>query len=312
MNIEKRLISVNFTKGGNKKLGVCIHTMVGSLLGTDSHFKNPASQVSSHYGVGLDDFRVFQWVEEADQAWAQGTVDRPTAQIVLDRPGINPNTYLISIECADNSNPAGADRSKQYPKLIELVADICKRNSIPADKYHIVAHKEIRASKTCPGNINVNFIISEVKKLLGTPPESTMLTYFGLPTEADIKAKAKEHLGEKDGKCNWGAEPAPGLENLGGHLGAARREIKSLKASIVILNGEKAALTTQNSNYAKEVTDLKAKIKELESNPAPGLPPSEEYAEAKRKLAEMQRNGGKEVIRNQNGDTIEIGYKEKA
>ena len=133
MNIQKRLIPTNFTKGGNKKLGIAIHTMVGTLDGTDSFFRQPTTQASSHYGVSLDGTRVYQWVEEGDQAYAQGIVSKPTFKMVTDRPGVNPNTYLISIECDDNRDPAVADRSKQLPVIVELVRDIAKRNNIPID-----------------------------------------------------------------------------------------------------------------------------------------------------------------------------------
>ena len=162
MEISKRLIPVNFTKGGNAKLGVVIHTMVGNLDGTDSWFRNPASGVSSHYGIDLDGSRVFQWVEENDIAQAQGLVSVPTFKLTVDRPGINPNTYLISIECADGNNPAGADRSKQIPVIVELVRDICKRNNIPMDRQHLCGHREIRSTKTCPGNLDVDEIVRQV------------------------------------------------------------------------------------------------------------------------------------------------------
>jgi len=159
MTVEKKLIPVNFTRGGNQRLGICIHTQVGYLDSTDTWFRNPTTELSAHYGIDTDGSRVFQWVEESDQAYAQGIVSVPTFKMVLDRPGINPNTYLISIECADDKNPAGVDRSKQLPVLVELVKDICKRNSIPIDRDRICGHHEIRSTKTCPGNINVDEVI---------------------------------------------------------------------------------------------------------------------------------------------------------
>jgi N-acetyl-anhydromuramyl-L-alanine amidase AmpD len=181
MTIEERLIKVNFTAGGNKKLGIVIHTMVGSLAGTDSWFNNPASAVSAHYGVSLDGTLVYQWVKEDDQAYAQGIVNNPTFEMVLDRPGINPNTYLISIECADNGNPAGADRSLQLPTIIKLVQAIASRNHISIDADHICGHHQIRADKTCPGNLDVNYIIKQAQ--VGGPIMSDMYT---LPSGAQL------------------------------------------------------------------------------------------------------------------------------
>lgn len=197
MTIEKRLTTVNFTKGGNKKLGVVIHTMGGNLLGTDSWFKNPTSGVSAHYGVDLDGSPVYQWVEEGDQAYAQGTVANPTFKMVLDRPNINPNTYLISIECADALKPNEADRSQQYPALIQLVKEICARNNIPIDSEHIAGHREIRSTKSCPGNIDVQYVINQAK---GVPMAET-LEQKVVRLEADL-AEANKHKNNLQNQVN--------------------------------------------------------------------------------------------------------------
>ena len=41
----------------------------------------------------------------------------------------------------------------QYEALIPLLKDICKRNSIPYDKEHIIGHEEYKKSKTDPGEL---------------------------------------------------------------------------------------------------------------------------------------------------------------
>lgn len=163
MDIQKKLIPVNFTKGGNSKSVVVVHTMVGTLDSTNGWFNNSASGVSSHYGVDLDGSRVFQWVEENNQAWANGEVIAPTSKVVLNRPGLSPNKYTISIECADGRNPSGADRTRQIPVLVELIKDICERNSIPIDRDHIIGHREIKSTKTCPGNLDMDLIVKLAK-----------------------------------------------------------------------------------------------------------------------------------------------------
>jgi len=65
---EQRLLTVNFKVGGNSPRLMIEHIMQGSLDGTDAWFRNPASQVSAHFGVGKDG-RIIQWVDTADQAW---------------------------------------------------------------------------------------------------------------------------------------------------------------------------------------------------------------------------------------------------
>lgn len=193
MDIQRRLTPVNFTRGGNQKKGICIHTQVGNLDGTDAWFHNSSSGVSAHYGIDLDGSRVFQWVEENDQAYAQGIVSKPTFRLVLDNPGINPNTYLISIECADNRDPSGADRSQQYPKIIELVRDICARNNISIDRDHICGHKEIRSTKTCPGNLDIDYIVREAAKSSTQTIVLQIEEYKQLKIERDLYVTFKDN-----------------------------------------------------------------------------------------------------------------------
>src|SRR5687768_5660596 len=43
---------------------VCIHTMVGSLNGTDGYFRKPTTGVNSHFGTGGDG-TIIQWGDTA-------------------------------------------------------------------------------------------------------------------------------------------------------------------------------------------------------------------------------------------------------
>jgi hypothetical protein len=69
------------TDGMKAYYGVALHIMQGTLWGSDSWFRNPKAQASSHFGVGKDG-TIIQWVDTKDRAWAQA--------------GGNP--YWISIE----------------------------------------------------------------------------------------------------------------------------------------------------------------------------------------------------------------------
>lgn len=73
-----------------------------------------------------------------------------------------------------------------------------------------------------------------------------LLKYLGVATNAEAKTKLKEHLGEHEGKCDWGNET-----HEGGHLGSARRTIK---------------------NQAKTISDLH---QEIDSHVCPITPPSQ-------------------------------------
>ena len=140
MNIQKRLIPVNFTKGraGHKPVAIVLHLMDGYLSGTDSWFRNPAAQASTHYGVGKDG-TVYQWVEESDTAWGNGRVLNPTWKLI--DPKVNPNLTTISIE---HEGFSGADWTEaQYLADVELIMTIAGRNNIPLDADHIIIHSEI-------------------------------------------------------------------------------------------------------------------------------------------------------------------------
>lgn len=62
----------------------CIHTMVGSLAGTDGYFRKIAPGVNSHFGTGGDG-TIYQWVDTAFRSGAN----------------LNGNYHIISIENAD-------------------------------------------------------------------------------------------------------------------------------------------------------------------------------------------------------------------
>jgi len=293
MNITKRLTTVNFTKGGNKKIALVIHTMVGTLDGTDSWFKNKDAQASSHYGIDLDGSRVFQWVEEGDQAYAQGVVSKPTFRQTVDRPGVNPNTYCISIECADNGNPAGADRSKQLPVLVQLVKDICQRNGIPIDRDHICGHREIRSTKTCPGNLDVD----EIVRLASVNMVDKMAWVKGYFTEKGInlenEGEARGKLGEVFDGAKKYIEAEKARDKALRDLAEARGDLAKMEENYMTARKENAGLQEEISDLRKQViardtqiSGLEARVSALEAKvPAPGtvLLSSEEYAALKTK-----------------------------
>src|SRR2546423_1335113 len=125
--------SPNKTTGrkGYTPIGVVIHIMDGTLLGTDSWFGNPRSQVSAHYGIGQNG-EIHQYVQEQDCAWHAGRVDHPTCSFLKSAGAgiyINPNYYTIGIEHEGNNTSDWSDVMKQSSG--KLIAEICQRNNIP-------------------------------------------------------------------------------------------------------------------------------------------------------------------------------------
>ena len=167
MNIIQKKSS-NFWVGrkGYRPEGIVIHIMDGTLIGTDSWFANPSSQVSAHYGIGRIG-EVHQYVKEEDTAWHAGRVDAPVWKLI--RPNINPNLYTIGIEHEGRPNDVWTEAMKQASAI--LIRDICQRWQIPIDRNHIVGHFEIFSKKpNCPASNKA--IIDELVTLAQLPSQT--------------------------------------------------------------------------------------------------------------------------------------------
>lgn len=185
MNIIQK-ISSNFWAGrkGYKPEAIVIHIMDGTLVGTDSWFNDPASQVSAHYGIGKSG-EVHQYVKEEDTAWHAGRIDTPTWKLI--KLGINPNVYTIGIEHEGRPDDVWTDAMKQ--SSASLIREICQRWQIPVDRNHIVGHFEIYSKKPkCPATNKM--IINELVALAG--PETPVQT--SNPSVEDGVRKIEEGL----------------------------------------------------------------------------------------------------------------------
>lgn len=129
---------------------IVLHTMAGSLPGTLAHFQNPASKVSSHYGVGRKG-EIHQYVKETDGAWTNGRVMKPSSAQIIHRRG-NPNQYTITIEF-EGKDRGGAVDEPQYQAGLWLIQQIAARWNIPLTREFIIGHYEIDAvnKANCPG-----------------------------------------------------------------------------------------------------------------------------------------------------------------
>ena len=164
--MKKILKGVSMFENGRKEpiIGVCIHITEGTKEQTLNAFRT--EEKSSHYLV-TQEGEVWQFVEEFNTAWSQGIVRNPSAQIVLDRPNINPNAYLISIEHEGKDDIS----ELQYNISAQLLYDICSRRKIPLNRTHIIRHNEINKGKTCPAKISVEKLIELAKSFEPKPPE---------------------------------------------------------------------------------------------------------------------------------------------
>lgn len=154
MTITKRFTPVNYSPGrfGSVIDRVLIHTMDGTLESTWQVFSDPnGRQVSAHYGIGLDG-SVTQYVDEGNTAWHSGNW--------------NMNTRSVGIEHEDGGNYNDSVRSDaEYETSAQLVADLCRRYSIPADRGHILKHSEVTATG-CPDGLDIDRIVARANQIL--------------------------------------------------------------------------------------------------------------------------------------------------
>lgn len=145
-------ISPNKTSPRNHKIDtITIHCVVGqcSVETLGEIFAYPSKEASSNYGIGFDG-RVGMYVEEKDRSWCSSSSSN--------------DNRAITIEVASDTTEPYAVTNKAYTSLINLVADICKRNGIKklvwsTSKYDRVNHNNgcnmtvhrDYANKSCPG-----------------------------------------------------------------------------------------------------------------------------------------------------------------
>lgn len=109
-------ISPNKTTGRTGSIcRITPHCVVGqcSVETLGNIFAPTSRRASSNYGIGVDG-RVGMYVEEKDRSWCSSS-------------SANDN-LAVTIECASDTTAPYAFKDIVYERLIELCADICKRN----------------------------------------------------------------------------------------------------------------------------------------------------------------------------------------
>ena len=149
-------ISPNRTSPRNRRIDtITPHCVVGqsSAEAIGRCFTSPGRKASCNYGIGVDG-RIILVVDEKDRSWCSSN---------------SANDHrAVTIECASDKTAPYAMNSKVYDKLIDLCADICRRNGkkrllwlgskektlayIPkSDEMVLTAHRWF-ANKSCPGD----------------------------------------------------------------------------------------------------------------------------------------------------------------
>ena len=172
---------------------ISIHCMAGNLSveTCGNIFMN--REASSNYGIGSDG-RIALYVEEKNRSWCTSSSSN--------------DNRAITIEVANDSGaPDWHVSDKAMAALIQLCADICRRNSIKelkwegnknligqVNKQNMTVHRWF-AAKACPGDYLYNkhsYIATEVNKILGSSYVPTVPEVPTQPTTPSNPADFKE------------------------------------------------------------------------------------------------------------------------
>ena len=169
----KRVISPNRNSPRNHKIDtITPHCVVGQM-GVDalgSEFSRESKGASCNYGIGYDG-RIITVVDEKDRSWCTSS-------------GENDNR-AITIECASDAFYPYAINANVWKSLIELCADICRRNGIKKlvwstdqntrmnhlNGCNLTVHRDYD-NKSCPGDYiysRLGQIAKEVNQKLNAP-----------------------------------------------------------------------------------------------------------------------------------------------
>lgn len=195
-------ISPNRTAGRTQKIDtITIHCVVGqcSVETLGSIFATTARKASSNYGIGPDG-RIGMYVEEKDRSWC-------TSSSAND-------SRAITIEVASDTTHPYKVNDKAYKALIELLADICKRNGIKkllwegkksligkVDKQNMTVHRWF-ANKSCPGDYLYN-LHGQIAKEVNTKLAPIVKTKHEMAVESACNLEDKTGLSKATIKWLW-------------------------------------------------------------------------------------------------------------
>lgn len=233
--------SNNFDSGrGGKKIDkIVLHWIVGTLESADGTFANPDRKASAHYGIGDND--VHQYVREEDTAWHASNYGVNQTSIGIEHEG----GWLL----ADGTRQKPSDKTHETSG--RLVADICRRYSLPINKTTIHTHSEYKATQ-CPGSLDIDRII-EIAKNFNTPEPPV-----GNPTEPISDPQAKLVLGKP-----WGTKE---LQATISTLNDQQRTIDNNETACMeqVKESVSTAISKNDTEWQKKIKTANDKITELE------------------------------------------------
>jgi N-acetyl-anhydromuramyl-L-alanine amidase AmpD len=212
MDIKKNITLINQFKGrfGYDIKAIVMHSCGGYYKGTIQWFRNAKAQASANYIISKTG-EISLCVPEENAAWHTGMSNQELSyslnrddvpDFVKENKGVNFNFISLGIEIEDERNRKWAYPDPQYKACVELVADICKRYNLKADRKHILMHKEINPlNKVDPiGQWKHDKFIQDVAFFLDaeetgfTPVTVVSKTGLNVREDATLKADIKYFL----------------------------------------------------------------------------------------------------------------------
>lgn len=207
-----RMISPNRTANRNHVIDtITIHCFVGQVTAKRGCevFQPSSKEASCNYVVGYDG-SIGLCVEEKDRSWCTGgykTVNGVKTPIRVNGISGKSNDYqAVTIEVASDATHPYAITDKAMDALIELCADICRRNGIKklmwkgdkklvgkVDQQNLTVHRWF-ANKACPGDYiyeRLGDIAAKVNAKLGassSAPATPVAPSSGVPYKVRITA----------------------------------------------------------------------------------------------------------------------------
>lgn len=204
----------NYTKGrsGRKIEAVTIHHMAckATAASCGATFQRVGREGSSHYGIGYAG-EIANYVDENDTAWTNSNWDS--------------NCKSVTIETSNIAGAPGWEVSDEsYHSLINLVADIAKRNNLyPLVKGQNLTWHCMFAATSCPGTYllsKLDEIVDQANAIIsGKTPTPTPA-----PSKADVDVYYSAYTGQwldtvtncndanYNGYAGWDGKPFTGLK----------------------------------------------------------------------------------------------------
>lgn len=136
-------------RAGHQVIAIVDHIMSGTLVGTDSWFRNSTSEVSAHFGVGKNG-EIHQYVDINNVAWGNGVVNKPSWPLLLSN--VNPNYYTVSIEHEGQSGDQFTEA--EYQATLALHRWLIDSFGLDVNENTIIGHYRIDSvtKADCPGS----------------------------------------------------------------------------------------------------------------------------------------------------------------